>query len=417
MQLHGTPEKIIASIQSSIDVESVLERVQKRIPFLKRQIAPYQGASLYALALKYNTPNSHILEIGTAHGYSAAILAEACPNASIVTLNPNVEEAAIASENLAKYPNVEVVTEISWDYLKTYRGPKLDMIFVDGDHKRVRLDLPWWDWLKDGGLMLFHDYSPAGTYRECPPVYEAVNEFGLLIGKEPDVLIVDDGGVGLAGYFQEGRSVRQMKGETMFELSQCHAASVNSYAHIEALYHLAEEVRDLEGDIVECGVTNGGSAIAIYAGARKSKKQKRILWAYDTFSGMPKPGPEDGNKAQWKWEQYTEGWCLGHPGNVLALAKALKIPITAVNIVEGDFERTLSQHNDIAFLHVDATLYRSTKQALEALYGQVVSGGIVVVSAYGHWGGVRQAVEEFWVTLPTKPMHLLIEGVNVWWRK
>lgn len=419
MELYGTPEHIIKEIAGTLDVKPVLKRVSKRVPFIKRQIAEYQGAALYALATRYFGANAHILEIGTAHGYSAAILAEACPDASIITLNPNAEEAALARENLKDYPNVEVVEAISWDYLKSYRGPKLDLVFVDGDHKRVRMDLPWWDWLKEGGLLLFHDYSPAGTYRECPPVFEAVNEFSRLLGREPDVKVVEDEGVGMAGFYNEGKSTRQIKGETIFELSRCHTASVLSYSTIEALYHLAGEVKALDGDIVEAGVTNGGSAMAIWLGARKNKKHKRGMWLYDTFDGMPKPGSEDGAKALAKWEARKGTWCKGDAEKVLDLAKELKIPTEVVGLIEGDFERLTpnAEYDPIAFLHIDATLYRSTKAALQAFYPHVIPGGIVCVSAYGHWGGVKFAVDKFWETLPYTVHYLTIDGVNVWWKK
>lgn len=418
MHLTGNPDSIIASL--SLDIQPTLDKVQKKIPFLKRQIAPYQGAALYALALKYNTPGAYILEIGTAHGYSAAMLAEAAPNAHITTLNPDPTEAAKARKNLAEYPNVDVVEAISWEFLKTYTGPKLDMVFVDGDHKRVRMDLPWWDWLKPDGLILFHDYSPKGSYRECPPVFEAVNEFSKLLGRELDVKIVDDGGAGMAGFYkQDEKSARQIKGETIFELSRCHTNSILSYAHIEALYYLAGEVKDLEGDVVECGVTNGGSALALYLGSKKNKKQKRQLWLYDTFDGMPQPGPQDGPKALAKWQARRGEWCKGDQGKVLALAKELRVSESALQLREGDFERTIANPEgyDMALLHIDATLYRSTKLALESLYSQVIPGGIVTISGVGHWPGLQLAMNEFFATLPSKPNVSIIDAINWYWKK
>jgi hypothetical protein len=55
--------------------------------------------------------------------------------------------------------------------------------------------------------MLFHDYSPAGSKRECPPVYQAIRQFAAWLGREPDVTVVDDGRAGMAGFYrQEGEN-------------------------------------------------------------------------------------------------------------------------------------------------------------------------------------------------------------------
>jgi predicted O-methyltransferase YrrM len=160
-----------------------------------------------------------ILEIGTALGYSAAMMAEAAPTAHITTLNPKEIEYPRAVKWLAPYTNVHVAKIKSWDFLEaarhfstpTYQW-QVDMIFVDGDHGQIKRDLPWWEFLKVGGLMLFHDYSPEGSARPCQPVYDAVNDFAVGLGREPDLLVdwgiepdllvIDDRGVGLAGFYK-----------------------------------------------------------------------------------------------------------------------------------------------------------------------------------------------------------------------
>lgn len=204
MEITGkTPDQIIKKLAKELpEIPEMLERVGRRIPWRKRQIADYQAAALYTLVRPYNSPECTILELGTAQGFSAAVMAEAAPDARIITLNPDNNEATSARYNLRYYPNVTVVEALSWDYLKMWRGPGFDVIFVDGDHKRVRQDLPWWDHLLPGGAFLFHDYSPEGTYRECPPVFEALNEWAEAMQHPFDVLVVDDGGVGFAGFYK-----------------------------------------------------------------------------------------------------------------------------------------------------------------------------------------------------------------------
>jgi predicted O-methyltransferase YrrM len=203
MQLvNQSPSAIMAAVaEQHPDVRRDLARARGAVPWCKREIATHQAAALYALARGCDRPGAHILEIGTALGYSAAVLALAAPQAAIVTLNPKRKEFVRAEKHLAGFPNVQVLPRKSWDYLGGYAGPHLDLVFVDGDHGLVVRDLPWFDWLVDGGLLLFHDYTPFGTGRRpCAPVYETLRVFGAALGREPDVLVIDDAGDGLAGW-------------------------------------------------------------------------------------------------------------------------------------------------------------------------------------------------------------------------
>ena len=82
-----------------------------------------------------------------------------------------------------------------------------DMIFVDGNHDLVRLDLPWYNRLVTGGLFLHHDFSPLGSSRECPPVFEALTEFTRVLDHAPEVLVRDLTGMGLAGWYRQDGEV------------------------------------------------------------------------------------------------------------------------------------------------------------------------------------------------------------------
>jgi predicted O-methyltransferase YrrM len=170
----------------------------------KKAIWPYQAAALYNLAKPYN--GGKTLEIGTAYGYSCFYLASAMPDSQITTLNASIGEVEAVEENktLAQFPNVEILHRVSWEYFNESNGTaEYNFIFVDGDHKRVRLDFPFFNRLLDGGLMFFHDYSPLGSRRHCPPVYEGINELAEFLGREPDVKVIDDGLVGMAGFVRQ----------------------------------------------------------------------------------------------------------------------------------------------------------------------------------------------------------------------
>jgi len=82
--------------------------------------------------------------------------------------------------------------------------------------------------------------------------------------------------------------------ETRDLWNQVQSRTMTSIYRIDALRQAVEyiEANSILGDIVECGVWRGGSMMAVgltllRLGARRS------LWLFDTFSGMPPPGPED----------------------------------------------------------------------------------------------------------------------------
>lgn len=198
-------EQILAALIGSYpEIRSVLATARKACPPRKRQIAEYQGAALYAAAKPYNKTGARILEIGTFEGYSAHVLSQACPQAHIITLNPKPWEVLIARSHL-QGRRVTLRGDLSWDYLDQhikFRNQPFDLIFVDGDHAQVLKDLPWFDQVRTGGLMVFHDYSPANSPRPCPPVYEALNQMCDALGRDFDLLVVDDTAVGLAGFIR-----------------------------------------------------------------------------------------------------------------------------------------------------------------------------------------------------------------------
>jgi len=162
------------------------------------QLEGYQAAALFELVHAYAGTEAHVLEIGTLAGYSAAIMAQAAPDARIVTLNSAAREIPTAIENLLPYPHVRVQLGISWDILGSYAGPELDVVFVDGDHRHANRDVPWFNHLAAGGLILFHDYTRGGSM----PVVTAVHEMAAALLRDPDVMIADTNGIGMAGFYR-----------------------------------------------------------------------------------------------------------------------------------------------------------------------------------------------------------------------
>lgn len=179
-----------------------------QFPTVKRKMLDYQLMALYILAQKYNWLGSRILEIGTGHGASGYMLAKAAPLAQIVSLTISPAESAVAKELWRKggCNNITGIVEASWDYLARTDGRVMvDMVFVDGDHNNIARDLPWFNRLSIGGLLLCHDYSGERSRTPSPIVYAELNLLSVRLHREFEVMIVDDGGVGMVGFFrQEG---------------------------------------------------------------------------------------------------------------------------------------------------------------------------------------------------------------------
>src|SRR5438309_596248 len=69
--------------------------------------------------------------------------------------------------------------------------------------------------------------------------------------------------------------------------------------NLRTLYDLVDQANrcQIAGDIVECGVWNGGSASIMGAASMGEPFQKelRTIWLFDSFEGLPPPGEKDGN--------------------------------------------------------------------------------------------------------------------------
>jgi predicted O-methyltransferase YrrM len=175
-----------------------------RPPAVKQQLLDYQRLALFMLAREQNRAGAQILEIGTGHGSSGYLLSRAAPLARITSLTTSAAERFWQREGCR---NIAVRVEASWDYLAR-NTETWDLVFVDGDHNRIARDLPWFDHLREGRLLLCHDYSPQHSRSPSGIVYEELNAMAATLGRLFDVRIVDDEKVGMAEFHRR-------RGETL----------------------------------------------------------------------------------------------------------------------------------------------------------------------------------------------------------
>jgi predicted O-methyltransferase YrrM len=203
LKISGTRDEIThAMLLQASHAFMILENAHRIVARCKDQMEDYQAIVLSVLSSAFNAPGARILEIGTAYGFSAAIMALSAPLANVATINPSYHEVQSARYHYWKHDikNVEVIRCKSSEYLAD-NHLAFDFIFIDGDHKNVSDDMIAFDALTVGGVILFHDYSPTGAYRACPPVYRAVKQRQEEF-RDFDILVIDENNTGMAGWIK-----------------------------------------------------------------------------------------------------------------------------------------------------------------------------------------------------------------------
>ena len=86
----------------------------------------------------------------------------------------------------------------------------------------------------------------------------------------------------------------------------CRPFTMTSLERMYALYKATEYVAkgNISGDIVECGVWKGGSAMLVAMTLCKFDCTDKKIYLYDTYEGMTKPSESDVNTKGQKAEKF-----------------------------------------------------------------------------------------------------------------
>ena len=164
---------------------------------------------------------------------------------------------------------------------------------------------------------------------------------------------------------------------------------------------LLRRVNDIEGDIVECGVSVGHGAL-VFMQLSNYLDTKRTYYGFDSFEGFPDPVEKDEDPPLG-----GKGFYANPPETVLRVLRdggiSDKQIHDRVRLIKGFFTSTLPHYEgNIALLHLDGDLYESYKTSLEMLYDKVVPGGIIMFDEYldERWPGATKAIDEFFRDKP-----------------
>ncbi len=127
-------------------------------------IIPHETVAYFRLLLQALQPKK-ILEIGTAIGFSALLMAEHAPNAQITTIDRNEEMIGFAKENFARFDQRNQITLLEGDAvdLLEHIEQRFDLIFMDSAKSKYIVFLPEvLKRLEVGGVVILDDIFQGG---------------------------------------------------------------------------------------------------------------------------------------------------------------------------------------------------------------------------------------------------------------
>ena len=146
-------------------------------------VIPHETVVYFQFLLQALQPKK-ILEVGTAIGFSALLMAQASPDAKITTIERNPEMAALARENLAKYDTAQQIEVIEGDAIDVLSAlpDGYDFAFMDSAKSKYIVFLP--EILKRlsvGGVVVIDDVFQGGDVAK--PIEEVKrNQRGIYRG-------------------------------------------------------------------------------------------------------------------------------------------------------------------------------------------------------------------------------------------
>ncbi len=188
---------------------------------------------------------------------------------------------------------------------------------------------------------------------------------------------------------------------------------------LENLQFCVEDVlkNKINGDFIECGVWRGGATIFMRLILKKYKIQDKIVYAADSFEGLPPPDPEKFPEDE-KSKFHTMNVTKVDLDEVKENFKLYDVLDDGVFFMKGWFKDSLKDtpFQKLSILRLDGDMYESTWEILENLYDKLSIGGYAIVDDY-NLAPCRSAVDDFRKQYAIFDEIKEIDGAGIFWKK
>lgn len=179
----------------------------------------------------------------------------------------------------------------------------------------------------------------------------------------------------------------------------------NPRARTEALVGLWWQVRDVPGDVIECGAYRGATSLLLAVLGRLNGLSQRVLML-DTFAGMPPPSEYDSSRRPGEFAP-PSGWTGVIAEQIAALDVTDRTEIHQ-GLFADSFARIDPRNPRFAFAHIDANIFEGTRDACEFTLPRMSAGGAVVFDDYNGLCdlGARLAIDASLAAPARRPLPL-----------
>ena len=156
-----------------------------------------------------------------------------------------------------------------------------------------------------------------------------------------------------------------------------------------SLWQMVEQVKHLEGDLLEVGVWRGGSGCLLAYKCQQEKVDAKV-YLCDTYEGVVKAGDKD---YFWTGGEVSDT-------SVERVEKLLRqFSLENFQVLKGMFPEDTGHHltsKKFRMCHIDVDVYQSAKDTLNWVWGKLEVGGVIVFDDYGHiqCDGITELVQE-----------------------
>ena len=178
------------------------------------------------------------------------------------------------------------------------------------------------------------------------------------------------------------------------------SCDITRISKILSHYEIYKMIKEIPGEIVECGVFKGASYLrfAMFREVFGNPFSKKII-GFDTFGKFPETSFQDDEKTR---NQFIDS----AGADSISKEQLLKILNHKglnkhIDLIEGDITETVPAYVKanpelkISLLNLDTDIYEPAVTILEHLYPKITKGGILMLDDYGTHPGETKAVDDY----------------------